>query len=157
MTANPRTQARTAALPAPVAVLAARGLCPNPAPIGGNEWSIGDSLVPSSAAGDTSGVANVTVEERRATCGNPGMGDRDRFGLGGWTRSSLRWPTPSLDDQVAALRRDAGVEPVTPDDASTAAIGVDPLGPATRTPAAPAGRFRGRSLAATVAALGKDA
>ncbi|WP_019632718.1 patatin-like phospholipase family protein [Actinomadura atramentaria] len=53
-------------------------------------------------------------------------------------------PDPALDAQVAAL---AGkVRVVTPDEASVAAQGTDPLSPDTRTPSAEAGRAQGRAL-----------
>ncbi|WP_256640256.1 patatin-like phospholipase family protein [Streptomyces murinus] len=59
-------------------------------------------------------------------------------------------PLPSdhpLDDTVAALRAEgAEVLVVGPDDASAAAIGANPLDPATREPAARAGRAQGREL-----------
>ncbi|MFC7867767.1 patatin-like phospholipase family protein [Streptomyces murinus] len=59
-------------------------------------------------------------------------------------------PLPSdhpLDDTVAALRAEgAEVLVVGPDDASTTAIGANPLDPATREPAARAGREQGREL-----------
>ncbi|RRQ88031.1 patatin-like phospholipase family protein [Streptomyces griseofuscus] len=53
----------------------------------------------------------------------------------------------SLDDTVAALRAEgAEVLVIGPDDASTSAIGANPLDPATREPAARAGREQGREL-----------
>ncbi|MFJ8092062.1 patatin-like phospholipase family protein [Streptomyces griseofuscus] len=59
-------------------------------------------------------------------------------------------PLPSdhpLDDTVAALRAEgAEVLVIGPDDASTSAIGANPLDPATRGPAARAGREQGREL-----------
>ncbi|WP_435642798.1 patatin-like phospholipase family protein [Streptomyces sp. H49] len=59
-------------------------------------------------------------------------------------------PFPSdhpLDRAVAELRaRGAEVTLVVPDEASTAAIGPNPLDPATRRPAAEAGRAQGRTL-----------
>ncbi|MER8115152.1 patatin-like phospholipase family protein [Streptomyces sp. NPDC094031] len=59
-------------------------------------------------------------------------------------------PLPSehaLDETVAALRAEgAEVLVIGPDDASTAAIGANPLDPATREPAARAGREQGRKL-----------
>ncbi|MFE2071295.1 patatin-like phospholipase family protein [Streptomyces misionensis] len=59
-------------------------------------------------------------------------------------------PFPSdhpLDRAVADLRaRGAEVTLVVPDEASTAAIGPNPLDPATRRPAAEAGRAQGRTL-----------
>ncbi|OIK25141.1 patatin-like phospholipase family protein [Streptomyces malaysiense] len=59
-------------------------------------------------------------------------------------------PLPSdypLDDTVAALRAEgAQVFVIAPDEASAAAIGANPLDPATREPAAKAGREQGRRL-----------
>ncbi|WP_395484189.1 patatin-like phospholipase family protein [Streptomyces sp. KHY 26] len=59
-------------------------------------------------------------------------------------------PFPSdhaLDDTVSALRAEgAEVLLIAPDEASTAAIGPNPLDPATRRPAAEAGRAQGRGL-----------
>ncbi|MEW2268568.1 patatin-like phospholipase family protein [Streptomyces griseofuscus] len=59
-------------------------------------------------------------------------------------------PLPSdhpLDDTVAALRAEgAEVLVIGPDDTSTSAIGANPLDPATREPAARAGREQGREL-----------
>ena len=52
-------------------------------------------------------------------------------------------PTP-LRDVVSRLRKDGSeVVVVEPDAASAAAIGLNPLDPATRTPAAKAGRAQG--------------
>lgn len=64
---------------------------------------------------------------------------------------------PALEEQVASLRRTARVELITPDDKSTAAMGEDALDPATRTPAAHAGRDQGRQAAAAVAAVWRGA
>ncbi|WP_018654771.1 patatin-like phospholipase family protein [Actinomadura flavalba] len=50
---------------------------------------------------------------------------------------------PALDEQIAALT--GTVELITPDEASLAAFGPDPLAPSTRTPAAEAGRAQGRT------------
>ncbi|MFY4717133.1 patatin-like phospholipase family protein [Streptomyces sp. LaBMicrA B280] len=59
-------------------------------------------------------------------------------------------PLPSdhaLDDTVAGLRAEgAEVAVVGPDEASATAIGANPLDPATREPAARAGRAQGRKL-----------
>ena len=65
--------------------------------------------------------------------------------------SPLPSPLP-LQDVVARLR-EAGrkVTVVTPDAASLAAIGANPLDPSTRTPAAEAGRAQGRAGLAAVA------
>jgi NTE family protein len=61
-------------------------------------------------------------------------------------------PWPGLDQQVRALEEQgAKVAVVRPDDASVTAIGVNPLDPATREPAARAGREQGRAEAARVA------
>lgn len=50
---------------------------------------------------------------------------------------------PDLDRDVRALSRASHVVLITPDEASLAAIGADPLDPDTRTPAAKAGRAQG--------------
>jgi NTE family protein len=56
--------------------------------------------------------------------------------------------------EVAALRREGSqVLVIEPDAASAAAIGLNPLDPATREPSALAGRAQGRELAESVAAL----
>ena len=56
--------------------------------------------------------------------------------------------------EAAALKREGSqVLVIEPDTASTAAIGPNPLDPATREPSARAGRAQGHELAATVAAL----
>ncbi|MFH8337604.1 patatin-like phospholipase family protein [Streptomyces sp. AM6-12] len=59
-------------------------------------------------------------------------------------------PLPSdhpLDETIAALRAGgAEVLVIAPDEASATAIGPNPLDPATRTPAAQAGRAQGRAL-----------
>jgi NTE family protein len=58
------------------------------------------------------------------------------------------------DAEVAALERDGSrVLVIAPDAASTTAIGLNPLDPATRQPSAQAGRAQGRELTAPVAAL----
>ncbi len=59
---------------------------------------------------------------------------------------------PSLDDELAALRRDGEVHLVLADEASLAAFGRDPLDPATRAPAARAGRAQAGRVAADVRA-----
>ena len=61
------------------------------------------------------------------------------------------WPDPSLPEEVAVLREHGQVEVITADEASLAAIGDDPLDPATRTPAAKAGYAQGRQAAAAAA------
>ena len=53
---------------------------------------------------------------------------------------------------IEQLSRTSAVLWVRPDDASTAAIGANPLDPATREPAATAGRAQGRAIAAEVKA-----
>jgi NTE family protein len=60
---------------------------------------------------------------------------------------------PDLELDAAELAAHGRVELITPDDASLAAIGVDPLDPATRTPAAQSGRAQGAGLAAKLADL----
>ncbi|MBL1074943.1 patatin-like phospholipase family protein [Nocardia sp. 2] len=55
---------------------------------------------------------------------------------------------PFLDDQIAELRSTGSrVELITPDEASLAAFGTDPLDPTSRTPAAEAGRAQADSVA----------
>jgi NTE family protein len=57
-------------------------------------------------------------------------------------------------EEAAALRREGSqVLVIEPDAASAAAIGLNPLDPATREPSALAGREQGRELAESVAAL----
>ncbi len=59
-----------------------------------------------------------------------------------------------LDAEVASLQRDGSqVLVIAPDAASTTAIGMNPLDPATRQPSAKAGRAQGRELAVLVATL----
>jgi NTE family protein len=59
-----------------------------------------------------------------------------------------------LDSEVAALEREGSqVLVIAPDAASTTAIGLNPLDPATRQPSALAGRLQGRELTTSVAAL----
>jgi len=60
---------------------------------------------------------------------------------------------PDFERDVAELSRTARVEVITPDEASQAAIGADPLDPATRTPAARAGHAQGARLAPGLAGL----
>ena len=63
---------------------------------------------------------------------------------------------PSLDEQVAALMAAADevqVQVITPDDESTAAIGLNPLDPAIRAPVARAGYAQGERASAAVARL----
>jgi NTE family protein len=56
-------------------------------------------------------------------------------------------PSPlALRDVVRQLRADgSAVTVIEPDQASRAAVGANPLDPATRTPAAQAGRAQGRA------------
>lgn len=57
-----------------------------------------------------------------------------------------------LDNQVAELTQNGSrVEVIVPDENSLTAFGVDPLDPATRTPAARAGRVQGQRAAITIA------
>ena len=59
-----------------------------------------------------------------------------------------------LDAEVAALEREGSqVLVIAADAASTTAIGLNPLDPATRQPSALAGRLQGRELTTSVAAL----
>lgn len=61
---------------------------------------------------------------------------------------------PGIDSEAAALEREGSqVLVIAPDVASTTAIGLNPLDPATRQPSALAGRTQGRELATSVAAL----
>ncbi len=65
---------------------------------------------------------------------------------------------PALDEQVAGLTQGAGDGPVqvqvlTPDEESVAAIGINPLDPGVRAPAAQAGYAQGQRAAARVARL----
>lgn len=63
-----------------------------------------------------------------------------------------------LDGEVASLQREGSqVLVIAPDAASTTAIGMNPLDPATRQPSAQAGRSQGRGLAGSVAALWSQA
>jgi len=63
---------------------------------------------------------------------------------------------PSLDEEVAALVAagdEVQVQVITPDEESTAAIGLNPLDPAVRAPVARAGYAQGERSAAAVARL----
>jgi NTE family protein len=63
-------------------------------------------------------------------------------------------PDPVLEADAAAIAEHGGlVEVVTPDEASLAAFGDDPLSPDSRTPAGQAGFTQGRTAAPRVAAL----
>ena len=53
-------------------------------------------------------------------------------------------PDPALEEDVAGLRRTARVAVLTPNEASVAAFGIDPLNPAVRTPSAHVGLAQGR-------------
>lgn len=59
---------------------------------------------------------------------------------------------PTVSAAIRRLAESAAVLWVRPDEASTAAIGINPLDPATRRPAASAGRAQGRVVAADIAA-----
>jgi NTE family protein len=66
--------------------------------------------------------------------------------------SPFRQPVP-LPDVVARLRSDGSqVTVIAPDEASVAAMGINPLDPATRVPAARAGRAQGRAEAGGITA-----
>ncbi|MFC9975321.1 patatin-like phospholipase family protein [Spirillospora sp. NPDC127200] len=61
---------------------------------------------------------------------------------------------PGLGAEVAQLVEEGSkVEVITPDEASVAAFGADPLDPSTRTPAAKAGYAQGREAAAAIGAV----
>ncbi|GDY28519.1 patatin [Gandjariella thermophila] len=60
---------------------------------------------------------------------------------------------PALPEQLTLLEQTGRVEMIAPDDASTAAMGADPLDPEVRTPSAQAGYAQGKQVAATVAKL----
>jgi NTE family protein len=62
-------------------------------------------------------------------------------------------PFPEMEGEIALLSRKSRVELITPDEASLAAIGPDPLDPDTRTPSAQAGLDQGRTAAAVVSEL----
>ncbi|MGI5163131.1 patatin-like phospholipase family protein [Spirillospora sp. CA-253888] len=65
---------------------------------------------------------------------------------------------PGLGTEVAQLVEEGSlVQVVTPDEASVAAFGADPLDPSTRTPAAKAGYAQGRGAAAAVGAVWRSA
>lgn len=60
-------------------------------------------------------------------------------------------PDPRVDEEIAALTAAGSrVEVIAPDAATFAALGDNPLDPATRTPAAEAGRAQGRMEAARI-------
>ncbi|WP_375399331.1 hypothetical protein [uncultured Amnibacterium sp.] len=60
---------------------------------------------------------------------------------------------PAVPPAELAALRDARVRIVYADDHSLAAMGANPLDPATRAPAAEAGRRLGRTIAPTIATL----
>jgi NTE family protein len=67
-------------------------------------------------------------------------------------------PDPWLEQDVANLISGGSrVGVITPDEASLAAFGTNPLDPSTRTPAAEAGLAQGRKTAPTIAALWQKA
>ncbi|MGY1697310.1 patatin-like phospholipase family protein [Geodermatophilus sp. SYSU D00814] len=70
--------------------------------------------------------------------------------MGGFPGSPLG---PSLDDELATLRRDGEVHLLLADEASRAAFGANPLDPATRAPAARAGRAQAERVAGEVHAF----
>jgi NTE family protein len=57
---------------------------------------------------------------------------------------------PALDDQLALIRSTGRVETLSPDDASVAAFGPDPLDPSVRSPVARAGLAQGEQAAAVL-------
>jgi NTE family protein len=63
------------------------------------------------------------------------------------------WVGPEVAQAVAALERSATVVRVDPDKASTAAIGLNPLDPASAKPAVVAGRAQASAHAARIAAV----
>ncbi|WP_405013292.1 patatin-like phospholipase family protein [Kitasatospora sp. NBC_01539] len=113
----------------------------------------------------TSGVG--LVDAVAASCAVPGVWPPVTIGAGryvdGGVRSSVNadladgdrvlvlapLPDEALAGQLAGLvAGGARVLPVTPDEASAAAFGANPLDPAVRTPAARAGLAQGRGIAA---------
>ncbi|WP_336031741.1 patatin-like phospholipase family protein [Geodermatophilus sp. FMUSA9-8] len=70
--------------------------------------------------------------------------------MGGFPGSPLG---PSLDEELATLRREGQAHLVLADEAALAAFGSNPLDPATREPAARAGRAQAGRVAAEVAAV----
>jgi NTE family protein len=69
--------------------------------------------------------------------------------MGGFPGSPLG---PSLDEELATLRRDGAAHLVLADEAALAAFGSNPLDPATREPAARAGRAQAERVAEEVRA-----
>ncbi|MGY1666584.1 patatin-like phospholipase family protein [Geodermatophilus sp. SYSU D00696] len=70
--------------------------------------------------------------------------------FGGFPGSPLG---PSLEEQLATLRRDGEAHAVLADDAALAAFGPNPLDPASRAPSARAGRAQGERVAGEVRAF----
>jgi NTE family protein len=117
------------------------------------------------------------VDAVTASCAIPGIWPPVTIGAGryidGGTRSAVNadlaagyrrvlilapMADPALDGQVAGLTRgtDGGsvqVQLLTPDEESVAAIGINPLDPGVRAPAAQAGYAQGQRAAAAVARL----
>jgi NTE family protein len=62
-------------------------------------------------------------------------------------------PDPALAEQVTQLEKAARVAVITPDGASIAAFGLDPLDPAVRTPSAHAGYAQGERVAESIKEL----
>jgi NTE family protein len=115
------------------------------------------------------------VDAVTASCAIPGIWPPVTIGTGryidGGTRSAVNadlaagyqrvlilapMADPALDGQVAGLvaaGEEVQVQVITPDDESTAAIGLNPLDPAVRAPAARAGYAQGQRAAAAVARL----
>lgn len=97
----------------------------------------------------------VTIDGRRYVDGGVRSGGNADYAAGAARVTvivplGVEPPTPeerSLAEMVAGLRAEGSrVAVVEPDDASRAAIGVNPLDPGTRGPAAAAGRAQGRAL-----------
>jgi NTE family protein len=57
---------------------------------------------------------------------------------------------PALDEQLTLIRSTGSAEVLSPDDASQAAFGPDPLDPSVRSPAARAGRIQGERVSAVL-------
>jgi NTE family protein len=117
------------------------------------------------------------VDAVTASCAIPGIWPPVTIGAGryidGGTRSAVNadlaagyrrvlilapMADPALDGQIAGLSRGADggsvqVQLLTPDEESVAAIGINPLDPGVRAPAAQAGYAQGQRAAAAVARL----
>ncbi len=63
---------------------------------------------------------------------------------------------PALDEQLTLIRSTGSVEVLSPDDASQAAFGPDPLDPSVRSPAARAGRIQGERVSTVLRAYWND-